>query len=123
MFLLSATQPPAVLLKGVISGAMCGIHEHKCEHKPGAYGYETLGMYVDGKGFFYFANVPQKVLRRINRMEVSVKGEVYPKYRSIVAYVIRVGDRVVWVRDKEGKGKDGSQKGRVRPGERGKDKR
>jgi len=93
------------MIKGVVSGAMCGIHEMKCEHKPGAHGYETLGIFVDGKGFFYFANVPQQVLRRINRMEISVKGEVKPKYRSIVAHVIKAGDKVVWVWKKEMKEK------------------
>ncbi len=38
------------MLKGVVSGAMCGIHKMKCEHKPGAHGYETLGIFIEWKG-------------------------------------------------------------------------
>ncbi len=96
-------------IKGVVSGAVCGIHEMTCSHKPGAHGYETLGIFVDGKGFFYFANVPQKVLRRINRMEITVKGEVKPKYRSILAHVIKADGKVVWVWKKEKKDKHGEE--------------
>ncbi len=95
--------PPLQTVKGVVSGAVCGIHDMKCDHKPGAHGYETLGIFVDGKGFFYFANVPQEVLRRINRMEITVRGEVKPAYRSILAHVIKADGRVVWA--KKGKEK------------------
>ena len=108
---LTAASARAQTIEGVVSGAVCGIHEMKCDHKPGAHGYETLGIFVDGKGFFYFANVPQKVLRRINRMEITVKGEVKPKYRSILAHVIKADGKVVWVWKKEMKGGKHMDKG------------
>ncbi len=102
--------PQVRTIKGVVSGAVCGVHDMKCEHKPGAHGYETLGIFVDGKGFFYFANVPQKVLRRINRAEITVKGEIKPEYRSVLAYEIVVKGKVVWVWKKGEKHRDGDKR-------------
>ncbi len=87
-------------IKGVVSGAVCGVHGMVCKHEPGEHGFELLGIYVDGDGFYYVANVPQKVLRKVNRKEVEIEGKLYKDKRTIVADKIKA-DKVIWVKGKK----------------------
>ncbi len=99
-------KPKVKEIKGVISGAVCGVHGMACKHKPGEHGYELLGLFSDKRGFFYLANVPQKVLRDINRSEVIVVGRIFRDRATIIVGRIIKDGKVVWkakgmMKDKE----------------------
>ncbi len=98
-------------VEGVISGAVCGIHGMKCEHKPGEHGYELLGLFSDKKGFFYLANVPQEVLQNINRSEVVVVGKIFRERATILVRKIIKDGNVVWsFEEHEMKGEENKEK-------------
>lgn len=92
-------------LKGVISGAVCGIQGMVCNHEPGKYGYELLGFFDDKRGFFYLANVPQDILNKINRQEVEIVGKVYRERATIIAEKIIKDGNVVWQTEIKGESK------------------
>lgn len=83
-------------IEGVISGAVWGVHGKTCKHKPGEMGYELLGLFSDKTGFFYLANVPQEVLKDINRSEVTVVGRVFRDRATIIVERIVKDGNVVW---------------------------
>ncbi len=98
---------PVKEIKGIISGAVCGVHGMVCKHKPGENGYELLGLFNDNRGFFYLANVPQDVLTKINREEVAVVGRVYRDRATIIAEKIVKDGNVVWQAEMKEKDKGG----------------
>lgn len=92
-----AVKAEKVTLSGVVSGAVCGVHGMVCTHKPDPeHHYELLGLFVDGKGFFFLINVPPEVLRKVNREEVTVEGELYPDMHAVYVHTLRKGDQVIF---------------------------
>lgn len=75
-----------VTLKGTVSGAVCGAVEHMiCTHKPDPqHHYELLGLFTQKGKFLFLINVPQKVLRKINRSPVVVKGRPVEGYSALM---------------------------------------
>ena len=85
-------------VEGTVSGAVCGTVEHMlCTHKPDPeHHYELLGVFTKDGKFFFLINVPQNVLRRINREPVMVKGTPVKGYHALMVQELQKGDQVVF---------------------------
>ncbi len=95
---MQGVKAETVTLTGVVSGAVCGVHGMVCTHKPDPeHHYELLGLYVDGKGFFFLINVPPEVLRKVNRREVTVEGELYPEMHAVYVKGILHGKEPIFI--------------------------
>jgi hypothetical protein len=89
---------PTVQLEGTVSGAVCGTVEHMlCTHKPDPeHHYELLGLFTKDGKFFFLINVPQSVLRKVNREPVMVKGMPVEGYPALMVQELQTGDQVVF---------------------------
>ncbi len=87
-----------VQVEGTVSGAVCGTVEHMlCTHKPDPeHHYELLGVFTKDGKFFFLINVPQNVLRRINREPVMVKGKPVEGYPALMVATLSVEGHTVY---------------------------
>ena len=87
-----------VQVEGTVSGAVCGTVEHMlCTHKPDPeHHYELLGVFTKDGKFFFLINVPQKILRKINRQPVMVKGKPVEGYPALMVATLSVEGHTVY---------------------------
>ncbi len=87
-----------IRLEGTVSGAVCGTLEHMlCTHKPDPeHHYELLGLFTKDGKFFFLINVPQKILRKVNRDPVVVKGRPVEGYPALMVTTLTTEGRTVF---------------------------
>lgn len=99
MCLVSGTSAAEeVKLKGRISGVLCASEGRLCPSDPEhAKKAELLGIFTEGKKFYYLADVPYRLLElNFLKKKVEVEGKVLAEYSSLIVSSMKVGGRLVF---------------------------
>ncbi len=86
----------ATQVKGIVTGADCGLEGMTCDLSHLLTGHELLGVFNEKtKRFYFLTNVPQKILVYLFGKEVSVKGKKLSP-DAIKVEVLKSGGRVIF---------------------------
>ena len=86
----------AISVRGVVTGADCGLEGMTCDLSHLLTGHELLGVFNEKtKRFYFLTNVPQKLLVYLFGKEVSVKGKKLSP-DAIKVEVLRSGGKVIF---------------------------
>lgn len=83
-------------VRGVISGAHCGVNGMACAPTHDLRRAELPGIYTKDNKFYLLTNVPQSFLAQWPVKDVTVEGTVYEKDRAIDAKKVSVKEGDKW---------------------------
>ncbi len=94
--LSSITIASEIKVKGIITGADCGLEGMTCNLSHLFTGHELLGIFsAKTKRFYFLTNVPQKLLIYLFGKEVTVEGTKLSS-DAIKVYKLKRGSKVIF---------------------------